>query len=57
MSDIINAKAIPRTYLHVDHDIFKILYVEAKKRQILVNELMLEILENEAGKIKAKKGK
>ncbi|EPL6171599.1 TPA: hypothetical protein ACIIUJ_003938 [Klebsiella aerogenes] len=57
MSAIINAKAIPRTYLHVDPDIFKILYVEAKKRQIPVNELMLEILENEAGKIKAKKGK
>ncbi|WP_455425633.1 hypothetical protein [Dryocola sp. LX212] len=50
-------QSIPRTYLHVDPAIFKVLFVESKKRQIPVNELMLEILAAGAETIKSNKGK
>ena len=47
-------KPIP---LHVDPEIFKILFAEAKKRQIMVSDLMLEIITEAAENIKQKKGK
>lgn len=50
-------KPIPRTYLHVDPEIFKVLFAEAKKRQIMVSDLMLEIITEAAESIQTKKGK
>ncbi|ENS3558654.1 hypothetical protein ACEZUP_004983 [Escherichia coli] len=37
--------------------IFKVLFAEAKKRQIMVSDLMLEIITEAAENIKQKKGK
>ncbi|MCV1350908.1 hypothetical protein MLU19_015060 [Escherichia coli] len=57
MSETTEKKRQPRTYLHVDPEIFKILFSEAKKRQIMVSDLMLEIITEAAENIKQKKGK
>ncbi|EEZ6601729.1 TPA: hypothetical protein OCE75_004180 [Escherichia coli] len=48
-------KPIPRTYLHVDPEIFKVLFAEAKRRQIMVSDLMLGIITEAAENIKQKK--
>ncbi len=50
-------KTPPRTYLHVDPETFKVLFLEAKKRQMMVSDLMLEIITEAAENIKQKKGK